>query len=137
MLWDHRYGCLLTLWVESKKLSHQFIGPFAIHGIVNSVSVHLKLLHNMRIHNVSQIKLVLSSCCAALLFSSPLPLVTVIEFFLICVKWQIEVKKSPSRPFLFWLLDLFKITLQGGGKYFGGLQLLRNGEVKIIFIFNA
>lgn len=80
----------------------------------------------------------LSSCCAALLFSSPLPLVTVIEFFLICVKWQIEVKKkSPSRPFLFWLLDLFNLTLQGGGKYCRGLQLLRNGEVKITFIFNA
>lgn len=104
MLWDHRYGCLLTLWVESKKLSPQFIGPFAIHGIVNPVSVHLKLPHNMHIHNVSQIKLVLSSCCAALLFSSPLPLVTVIEFFLICVKWQIEVKNHQAGLFSFGYL---------------------------------
>lgn len=123
--------------LNQKKLSHQFIGPFAIHGIVNPVSVRLKLPHNMHIHNVSQIKLVLSSCCAALLFSSPLPLVTVIEFFFNMCKMADRSKKSPSRPFLFWLLDLFKITLQGGGKYFGGLQLLRNGEVKIIFIFNA
>lgn len=54
----------VPLWTESKKLSLQFTGPFAIDAIITPVSVHLKLPRNMRIHNVFhvlQIKLVLSS----------------------------------------------------------------------------
>lgn len=54
----------VPLHTESKKLKSTFIRLFEIAALVNPVSVHLNLSHNMKIHNVFhvfQIKSWLSS----------------------------------------------------------------------------
>ena len=63
----------LPLWVESKKLSPRFIGPFEIQEIVKPVAVRLKLPRSMRVHptyHVSKVKPVRES---ALVPAAPPP----------------------------------------------------------------